>query len=78
MAPPYLSTLRLPPYRPPWRKVAHLLGAALNVESRNAFGPMLTYFGSNRLKPLSGTSRVSLPSTITLPAPELLCLVRVR
>lgn len=33
--------------------------AAENVESRNAFGPMLMYLGSKRLKPFSVTSRDS-------------------
>lgn len=56
--------LKLPPYRPPCRNVAHLLIlAAANVDSRNAFGPMLTYFGSKRLKPFNEISRESAAST---------------
>lgn len=53
--------LKLPPYRPPCRSVAHLLTfvTLANVDSRNAFGPMLTYFGSKRLKPFNGISRES-------------------
>lgn len=55
--------LKLPPYRPPCRNVAHLLTFVdANVDSRNAFGPMLTYFGSKRLKPFNGTSRESAES----------------
>lgn len=53
-------SVKLPPYRPPCRNVAHLfILAAAKVDSRNAFGPMLMYFGSNRLKPFRGISRES-------------------
>lgn len=52
---------KLPPYRPPCRNVAHLLILVTfaNDDSRNAFGPMLTYLGSKRLKPFNGISRES-------------------
>lgn len=60
--------LKLPPYRPPCRNVAHLLtfDTFANVDSRIAFGPMLTYFGSKRLNPFSDTSRESGSISIEL------------
>lgn len=54
-------SVRLPPYRPPCLKVAHLFKLVdANEASRNAFGPILIYLGSKRLKPLRGISRESV------------------
>lgn len=60
--------LKLPPYRPPCRSVAHLLtlDTLAKVDSRIAFGPMLTYLGSKRLKPFNDTSRESGSISIEL------------
>lgn len=64
-APPFVPRskllLKLPPYRPPCRNVAHLFTfAGANDESRNCFGPIDTYFGSKRLNPFNGISRESV------------------
>lgn len=59
-------SVKLPPYRPPCRNVAHLFKFVdAYDDSRNAFGPILIYFGSKRLKPLSGISRESLSQRST-------------
>lgn len=48
-----------PPKRPPCFNVAHLVGLVERL-FRRFFGPMLTYFGSKRLKLLPVMSRGSL------------------
>lgn len=64
---PPLATLNEPPKRPPCRRVAHLLLFMAAVRLLAPFlGPILTYFGSNRLKPSLETSLGSLLSQTSI------------
>lgn len=71
-----LVPFKEPPYRPPCGlpKVAHLFAVAAASTLKlllplTAFGPMLMYLGSKRLKLLFVTSRGSLSSSRSKPLP---------